>query len=125
MISTGRFAPPCTSKSLLAAALSFPPHKSQLGFVFPHPSSSTASLHTAIFKTNFFRQTHHAHLGFLAVHARRSSGSGVSGLVSVNPAVSGNKTKDSICRGFAFVHFKTENDATRYMCAFRVYETEF
>ncbi|KAM0984063.1 hypothetical protein FF1_011607 [Malus domestica] len=36
MISTGRFPPPCTSKSLLAAALSFPRHKSRLGFVFPH-----------------------------------------------------------------------------------------
>ncbi|KAB2624672.1 hypothetical protein D8674_016332 [Pyrus ussuriensis x Pyrus communis] len=98
MISTGRFPPPCTSKSLLAAALSFPPHKSQLGFVFPHPSSSTASLHTAIFKTGFFRQTHHSHIGFLAVHARRSSGSGVSGLVSINR-----------------VHFKTENDATSFV----------
>ncbi|CAN6549032.1 unnamed protein product [Malus baccata var. baccata] len=82
MISTGRFPPSCTSKSLLAAAISFPPHKSQLGFaVFPLPSTSS-SLPTAIFKTSFFlppiRQTHRAHLGFLAVQARRSSGSGVS-----------------------------------------------
>ncbi|KAM1194306.1 hypothetical protein ACFX15_020615 [Malus domestica] len=83
MISTGRFPPSCTSKSLLAAAISFPPHKSQLGFaVFPLPSTSSSSLPTAIFKTSFFlppiRQTHRAHLGFLAVQARRSSGPGVS-----------------------------------------------
>lgn len=42
----------------------------------------------------------------------------VPGLLSINPAVSGNKkTKDPICKGFAFVHFKSEKDATRYVYA--------
>lgn len=40
----------------------------------------------------------------------------VPGLLSINPAVTGNKkTKDPICKGFAFVHFKTEKDAARYV----------
>lgn len=43
----------------------------------------------------------------------------VPGLLSVNPAVSGNKkTKDPICKGFAFVHFKSEKDATRFVETF-------
>ncbi|KAL6189817.1 hypothetical protein ACLB2K_036218 [Fragaria x ananassa] len=43
----------------------------------------------------------------------------VPGLLSINPAVSGNKkTKDPICKGFAFVHFKTEKDAARFVETF-------
>ncbi|XP_004297664.1 PREDICTED: uncharacterized protein LOC101292993 [Fragaria vesca subsp. vesca] len=43
----------------------------------------------------------------------------VPGLLSINPAVSGNKkTKDPICKGFGFVHFKTEKDAARFVETF-------
>ncbi|KAM5566698.1 hypothetical protein ABKV19_015040 [Rosa sericea] len=43
----------------------------------------------------------------------------VPGLLSINPAVTGNKkTKDPICKGFAFVHFKTEKDAARFVETF-------
>jgi len=39
----------------------------------------------------------------------------VSGVLSITPAVSGNKkTKDPVCKGFAHVDFKTEIDANRY-----------
>lgn len=35
--------------------------------------------------------------------------------MNIIPAVSGNKkTKDPICKGFAFVDFKSEEDANRY-----------
>ncbi|XWS63626.1 hypothetical protein CRYUN_Cryun06bG0116600 [Craigia yunnanensis] len=41
---------------------------------------------------------------------------GVSGINSISPAVSGNKkTKDPVCKGFAFVDFKLEVDATRFV----------
>lgn len=41
---------------------------------------------------------------------------GVPGLISINPVVSGNKkTRDPICKGFAFVVFKSEEDASRYI----------
>ncbi|KAL5552954.1 hypothetical protein UlMin_040355 [Ulmus minor] len=40
---------------------------------------------------------------------------GVSGLISICPVVSGNKkTREPICKGFAFVYFKSEEDATRF-----------
>ena len=36
---------------------------------------------------------------------------GVSGIINISPAVSGNKkTKDPVCKGFAFVDFKREVD---------------
>lgn len=39
---------------------------------------------------------------------------GVPGIVDVIPAVSGNKkTRDPICKGYAFVYLKTEEDANR------------
>lgn len=38
----------------------------------------------------------------------------VCGILNVTPAVTGNKkTKDPICKGFAFVDFKSEEDAAR------------
>ncbi|KAK3223379.1 hypothetical protein Dsin_010404 [Dipteronia sinensis] len=38
----------------------------------------------------------------------------VRGIINISPAVSGNKkTKDPICKGFGFVDFKYEEDATR------------
>lgn len=38
----------------------------------------------------------------------------VQGIINIIPAVSGNKkTKDPICKGFAFVDFKSEEDAAR------------
>ena len=41
---------------------------------------------------------------------------GVSGIICISPAVSGNKkTKDPVCKGFAFVDFKLEVDATRFV----------
>ncbi|XP_021293044.1 uncharacterized protein LOC110423210 [Herrania umbratica] len=41
---------------------------------------------------------------------------GVSGIIDISPAVSGNKkTKDPVCKGFAFVDFKREVDATRFV----------
>ncbi|XWS68949.1 hypothetical protein CRYUN_Cryun04dG0137500 [Craigia yunnanensis] len=41
---------------------------------------------------------------------------GVSGIINISPAVSGNKkTKDPVCKGFAFVDFKLEVDATRFV----------
>lgn len=45
---------------------------------------------------------------------------GVPGLISINPVVSGNKkTRDPICKGFAFVHFKSQEHATRYIKLWR------
>ena len=39
---------------------------------------------------------------------------GVPGIVNIIPAVSGNKkTRDPVCKGFAFVDLKTENDVNR------------
>ncbi|KAH7570232.1 hypothetical protein JRO89_XS05G0072100 [Xanthoceras sorbifolium] len=39
---------------------------------------------------------------------------GVPSIINISPAISGNKkTKDPICKGFAFVDFKSEEDATR------------
>ncbi|KAL6187444.1 hypothetical protein ACLB2K_038843 [Fragaria x ananassa] len=50
----------------------------------------------------------------------------VPGLLSINPAVSGNKkTKDPICKGFAFVHFKTEKDAARFVETFSLQSITF
>ncbi|KAL5826648.1 hypothetical protein ACOSQ4_018445 [Xanthoceras sorbifolium] len=40
---------------------------------------------------------------------------GVPSIINISPAISGNKkTKDPICKGFAFVDFKSEEDATRF-----------
>lgn len=39
---------------------------------------------------------------------------GVPGIISINPVVSGNKkTRDPICKGYCFVDFKSEKEATR------------
>lgn len=39
---------------------------------------------------------------------------GIPGIVDLVPAVSGNKkTRDPVCKGFAFVYFKCEDDAAR------------
>lgn len=41
---------------------------------------------------------------------------GVPGIISINPVVSGSKkTRDPICKGFAFLDFKSEEEATRYV----------
>lgn len=41
---------------------------------------------------------------------------GVPGILNIVPAVYGNKkTREPICKGFAFVDFKSEEDATRYL----------
>ncbi|CAL1357206.1 unnamed protein product [Linum trigynum] len=41
------------------------------------------------------------------------------GIVDIVPAVSGNKkTKDPVCKGFAYVDFKSEVDATRFVQQF-------
>ncbi|XVE75100.1 hypothetical protein DITRI_Ditri12bG0069800 [Diplodiscus trichospermus] len=41
---------------------------------------------------------------------------GVSGIINISPAISGNKkTRDPVCKGFAFVDFKLEADATRFV----------
>ncbi|XP_010512098.1 PREDICTED: ESF1 homolog [Camelina sativa] len=43
----------------------------------------------------------------------------VSGVLSITPAVSGNKkTKDPVCKGFAHLDFKTETDANRFVKEF-------
>ncbi|CAE5963649.1 unnamed protein product [Arabidopsis arenosa] len=43
----------------------------------------------------------------------------VSGVLSITPAVSGNKkTKDPVCKGFAHVDFKSEIDANRFVKQF-------
>ncbi|KAF2325357.1 hypothetical protein GH714_027074 [Hevea brasiliensis] len=43
----------------------------------------------------------------------------VPGVINMIPAVSGNKkTKDPICKGFAFVDFKSEEDAIRFVQQF-------
>lgn len=40
---------------------------------------------------------------------------GVPGILDIIPGVSGNsKTRDPVCKGFAFVDFKSKEDATRY-----------
>ncbi|XP_054825556.1 uncharacterized protein LOC129323042 [Prosopis cineraria] len=40
----------------------------------------------------------------------------IPGLVDIVPAVSGNKrTRDPVCKGFAFVYFKCEEDAARFV----------
>ncbi|KAF3431325.1 hypothetical protein FNV43_RR26056 [Rhamnella rubrinervis] len=44
---------------------------------------------------------------------------GVPGIISINPVVSGNKkTRDPICKGYAFVDFKSEEEATRFIQMF-------
>lgn len=41
---------------------------------------------------------------------------GTPGILNIIPAVSGNsKTRDPVCKGFAFVDFKSEEDAVRYL----------
>ncbi|KAL6983621.1 hypothetical protein U1Q18_017003 [Sarracenia purpurea var. burkii] len=41
---------------------------------------------------------------------------GVPGIVNIIPAVSGNKkTRDPICKGFAFIDLKSEEDANRFI----------
>ncbi|KAH7570204.1 hypothetical protein JRO89_XS05G0067500 [Xanthoceras sorbifolium] len=45
----------------------------------------------------------------------KSAFEGVPSIINISPVVSGNKkTKDPICKGFAFVDFKSEEDATRF-----------
>lgn len=39
-----------------------------------------------------------------------------TGIINIIPAVSGNeKTREPVCKGFAFVDFKSEKDANRYL----------
>lgn len=46
----------------------------------------------------------------------KSAFEGVPGLINISPAVSGNKkTKDPVCRGFAFVNFRCLEDANRFI----------
>lgn len=41
---------------------------------------------------------------------------GVPGIITINPVVSGNKkTRDPICKGCAFIYFKSEEEANRYL----------
>ncbi|KAM7249991.1 hypothetical protein ACFE04_021874 [Oxalis oulophora] len=43
----------------------------------------------------------------------------VSGIIKITPAVSGNKkTRDPVCKGFAFVEFRSQKDATRFIQMF-------
>lgn len=49
----------------------------------------------------------------------RNAFNGVSGMTNIMPAVTGNKkTKDPVCKGFAFVDFKSEVDAIRFVETF-------
>ncbi|KAK8639645.1 hypothetical protein V6N13_138017 [Hibiscus sabdariffa] len=51
---------------------------------------------------------------------------GVSGLINISPAVSGNKkTKDPVCKGFAYIDFKREVDATRFVQNFSGHKLTF
>ncbi|GMI75951.1 hypothetical protein HRI_001264500 [Hibiscus trionum] len=51
---------------------------------------------------------------------------GVSGLLNISPAVSGNKkTKDPVCKGFAYVDFKREVDAIRFVQNFSGHKLTF
>ncbi|XVF02391.1 hypothetical protein REPUB_Repub04eG0171600 [Reevesia pubescens] len=51
---------------------------------------------------------------------------GVSGIINISPAVSGNKkTKDPVCKGFAFVDFKREVDAARFVQNFSGHNLTF
>lgn len=44
----------------------------------------------------------------------KSAFQAIPGIVDIVPAVSGNKkTRDPVCKGFAFVYFKCEEDAAR------------
>lgn len=44
----------------------------------------------------------------------KSALQGIPGIINIAPAVIGNKkTRDPICKGFAFVDFKREEDAVR------------
>lgn len=49
----------------------------------------------------------------------KSAFEGVPGIINIIPVVSGNKrTKDPICKGLAFVYFKSEDYATRFVQLF-------
>ncbi|KAG2702134.1 hypothetical protein I3760_06G076100 [Carya illinoinensis] len=49
----------------------------------------------------------------------KSAFRGTPGLLNIIPAVSGNrKTRDPVCKGFAFVDFRSEEDATRFVQIF-------
>ncbi|XP_075656915.1 uncharacterized protein LOC142627022 isoform X1 [Castanea sativa] len=51
---------------------------------------------------------------------------GVPGILNIVPAVYGNKkTREPICKGFAFVDFKSEEDATRFVQLFSRQTIEF
>jgi len=44
----------------------------------------------------------------------KSAFQGIPGITNIVPAVIGNKkTRDPVCKGFAFVDFKHEDDAVR------------
>ncbi|XP_020217355.1 uncharacterized protein LOC109800857 [Cajanus cajan] len=46
----------------------------------------------------------------------KSALQGIPGIINIVPAVTGNKkTRDPICKGFAFVDFKHEKDAARFV----------
>ncbi|XP_015884219.3 uncharacterized protein LOC107419902 [Ziziphus jujuba] len=49
----------------------------------------------------------------------KSAFKGVPGIISINPVVSGNKkTRDPICKGSAFIYFKSEEEANRFIQMF-------
>ncbi|XP_010552809.1 PREDICTED: uncharacterized protein LOC104823082 [Tarenaya hassleriana] len=49
----------------------------------------------------------------------KSAFKGVSGILDIIPSVSGNKkTRDPVCKGFAFVDFRTDTDAVRFVDLF-------
>lgn len=57
----------------------------------------------------------------------KSALQGIPGITNIVPAVTGNKkTRDPICKGFAYVDFKREEDAVRcvltsILCLLRIY----
>ncbi|KAJ7943597.1 RNA binding protein [Quillaja saponaria] len=52
----------------------------------------------------------------------KSAFQGIPGIIDIIPAVSGNKkTKDPICKGFAFVDFRSEEAAARFV---QLYSTQ-
>lgn len=51
---------------------------------------------------------------------------GVPGMINITPAVSGNKkTREPVCKGFAFVDLKSEDDANRFIQIFSTQSITF
>ncbi|KAL9237869.1 hypothetical protein vseg_012366 [Gypsophila vaccaria] len=56
----------------------------------------------------------------------KSAFKGVRGVANILPAVSGTKkTRDPVCKGFAFIDFKSQEDADRFVKAFSGKNTAF